>query len=1730
MKQKMKHLISFAALLAMLVSLFSVCVFPSYAETADDYANLLNGALVVNPEWKDVAEGEEISFVYRGETIRDTFDSNFYFSSYDDAWARAVELNLSNPTIMLCAGTYNQTIYIDGAVTLIGPNAGIDPNVKSEAPNTIWSLSSARSPEANIAASIVVRKDAGSCNISFDGIRFGTGGALVDLQRSGTASEISFKNVVFSNAGNANEAYNYAVYLRSAGIARTLRLQNVYVSGQSTYGFISPFFSELYADNVAYLNSTNGFLAKTAFAQGVAPFIEINNSCFFNSSVTPSGYVISMDNQTYNITFAANGTPSDQTITSADMRPRSTLKVTGSVFYNASASSSGVFHYEFINKNSVIDMQDNYIYSSGTTTFLTPEFVTDSANTDQSSSFNIRNNRFIGTYKIPDFKGANSATYIDMSYNYFGKTNGDCVYKPVYMSKENARLIRTAFWVDPEMTITNHGWNLSIEEWPLASVDTFNYEADITAYTLGGDSDFHAVFNAGDNATVQLYTRATLDSDGVVTGVSNPIDVIDSSVLNSDPYGTSTLYAMVTNSEYPTFTPVYTITIENIGAIEEKPNFSDCFPEDYFMYQPTMAGVAAGSLVPYRWQGEIYKLTAGETLFGSVREAITYANRKGIDIPTILVPAGVYDEEMVLTGSCTILGEQHGVNPNKKPFDVITQSNLVNSAWTVNEARANSAYESTFNACIRVDKSADDFIITIDGIKMGPGCSYVDDEVRWGDNVTIFKNVYADNAGGGLDRTGAANGQLFRFWKAFGSGGDNCTMYMYDTRIDHNAQCTVFGPYFEKFVLDGVFFGNATNNKPFMASFRSRDVAEPYYSITNCYLYNNNSMSSLYMIATADHEGNAAQKTNIIYNLDNNIFYNAFAKGYGAMEINFTGTNMKFYMTNNTLVDTGGNTDTFLACTTGSSRFKGTCGSEDCSEMIICKGNRLVSENRIPLTNGTGNGTMFDYSGNYFAGGISASTGLLPDAALRFGVTEGNTGNYTYEQCTRAKIDYTFLDWDMTVRSDDDSINQAVYELNSGMFGTGTYDYERYDGMTQLVYRDEAPASCTVYANPFSVGEYSVATIEKLVNGSRTTVSEMVLDQPENIFYVTVSSKNLADVQQFVVIVTRQMNNACDLTAFDGFLVDQEARKITAYVDTTIYTYRANSVTVSNGATFELYSDPECTKVYTSRMFILFSPLTLYFKVTSEDQLSSKIYELHMENLAADQIPVAALSSVDGATYVGDNVYETSISVSVPEFTFKPVPYTGASVKVYQGETELEPLSDGSYTIANTGSEQSLRLSVTSGNGENTVDYTLRILVVESNLCELLSVENATKTGSGYLLNLGLANTTQIHATVSGGASYAVYSDYYCTELCENNIFTVLGTSSAFAYIKVTAEDGVTSAVYKVTVVTQADNRALPEITGTAGGQTYNALLTGLKEYTIYLPAGTNQVTLSGEMKDVATGCDVTFFADSAMTIPVTDAVFNLDQKITKVYVMRAAGNRTYKLPDSDLVYSAAIPLSNFVVNIVSDRGVTQYNDADQIPAWAAPYVNYLNDGHYGLLRGDEYQNLNAESHITRYELAAVASRVMGLDVSKYSNVTLSYADSVAEWALPYVKAVASAKIMTGDLEVASGKLYFNGDANATREQVAKILVVICMTNDGITTDAAEYYSLHKNDIDREYIIHDFKDEDQVSEWAIPYMHMAVAKYKLMGGSREGDDLYLFGQNYITRAEVAKMIACLMGY
>ena len=198
MKQKMKYLVSYAALLLMMISMLSVWVLPATAdEASDEYESMLNSALIVDPSWADKKDGDAITFNFRGKEYNGRFNSNYYFASYSDAMARAEALGLSSPVILLCAGTYTETITITSAVTLLGPNAGMDPNVKTSEKDQAWSLSTERGSEAIIKSNVIVKKSTGNSDITIDGLRFERGGALLDYTRTTGASTIAIKNTVF---------------------------------------------------------------------------------------------------------------------------------------------------------------------------------------------------------------------------------------------------------------------------------------------------------------------------------------------------------------------------------------------------------------------------------------------------------------------------------------------------------------------------------------------------------------------------------------------------------------------------------------------------------------------------------------------------------------------------------------------------------------------------------------------------------------------------------------------------------------------------------------------------------------------------------------------------------------------------------------------------------------------------------------------------------------------------------------------------------------------------------------------------------------------------------------------------------------------------------------------------------------------------------------------------------------------------------------------------------------------------------------------------------------------------------------------------------------------------------------------------------------------------------------------------------------------------------------------
>ncbi len=1753
MKQNMKHLVSFIAVLVMMVSMFSVWVIPTVAAT-EDYSSLLRQALVIKPDWDDVKEGEYISYEYRGKSYTEPFAKNVHFASFADAMAYAKANNRTNPVFLLCDGEYTEKMELTSQATLIGPNAGMDPNVKSSDPKVAWTLSTKRSPEAVIKNNIVVRLAAGNADITIDGLSFADGGALVDTQRNSGASTLTVKNSVFDNAGNDGLSNRYALFLRSSGHVRTVHLENLFITNMSKrkatgaetttpdISFIAPFFSKLYVNNISYINNRNGFLGHSWFAKGVSPIVEITNSCFYNDdAIDVDGYVISMDNYAYDYDFVNYA---DLAIAAATDRPAASLKVHNNIFYQASGKT-GVIHYEFINASSVIDIQNNYVYADDNdanngATIMDSEFLYNSAGVDQSNCMLIKNNRLIGAYKIPALSDSNDATYLDMSDNYFATSDGQVVARPVFSTEEDRRLIRKRFWINEEMTKTGEAWKFSVGNWMLAWVDDFNYNVDLLIYEASDLDEQPFTFAVPEGFTVELYRKAYVSTDGVVTGAHEiekiPNNKLTAALLGNDPYAPKEIYAKIIKNDDPSFAPFYTIRIENMGSLDSLDSFAENFPADYYMYKAEIAGMEVGSEIPYRWQGKIYKFEAGKNIFANFNEIFTYAASKGIESPTILIPAGVYTSELVLPGACTILGEQAGVNPNKTVVDEITKANVANSAWILNPARDQSR-ETEFQAPIRVAAGIDNYIITIDGIKMGKDCSYVDDTDRTGQSVTIFKNVYALNPGGGLDSKGVANQYVFNFART--SMADYNHFYIYDSRISGLDNAMVaFGPYHEKFVFDGTYFGDCINQSKFCNNFRSRDIPDPYYALINSYFHNNigTNMASNYLFNFRDDTGNVAVKTDIVYNFDNNVFFNGLGDARG-FQIYFTGNNMKVNFTNNTFVQED-DADTLFVSTSTNTRFK--CANQNVSDMMNIKGNHLIGKNCLPCTGGTGDGTMLDWSGNYFAA-TYAGDALKPDGARRFGTISADS-TYTYEQNTRVKIDYTFLDWDMTIRSDMVVDPEAVYSV----IGPGTFD----ESGSLPVYTDSVSADQTTYDIPLVPGEYSLLKVysdEDLSADSQVT--KLALPNAVNTYYAVVSSTNGSVTKTIKIVINRALNTENELYYMDGFLIDSDAKTIIGYVDFNDleYNYAGAVFETSAGATHAIYRNASCEEGDELMRPDLKFHNPCYLKVTSEDGLKSDVYELTFEDINSvdpTEVDLAALTYVDGMSRVNASTFEAEMLNSASTFTFTPYAHFGGSVEVRNGNTVLVPNADGSYTVSNPGTEDLVLTAVaTSGNGDNTAEYTLKIKKVMGGESELFDIEGASKRVGGYLLNIGVADATVLKASVSAGATYQVYDDFTCKTPVANNL-VISQKNGAYrdvfsVYVKVTSEDGKSSSIHKVTVQSQASNNLQATVTGTIGTKKYKANVTGEYEYSLYLPAGETKVNLKGQIiRDTADAygvitkdnvvAEMRFYADRNKTIEITGDVA-LNQKVTKVYVSLLEGS--YVNAVDGVLFTIRIPAFEGVMNIISDRTSVDYKDAATLKShWVKEYVDYLNDGKYGIFMGDDAGKINVGSKITRYEIATIASRVLGLDTSKYTdaNTKLDYADSIQSWALPYVRAVTANGIMGGN--GVGDQLYFNGEANATREQVIKVLVAVCMVNDGITKDGPAYYAANKASLDNAFASYGFADSAKVSDWAVPYMRLAVCEYKMIGGSGENGKLYLNPQNDITRAEVAKMVAVYYGY
>lgn len=176
----------------------------------------------------------------------------------------------------------------------------------------------------------------------------------------------------------------------------------------------------------------------------------------------------------------------------------------------------------------------------------------------------------------------------------------------------------------------------------------------------------------------------------------------------------------------------------------------------------------------------------------------------------------------------------------------------------------------------------------------------------------------------------------------------------------------------------------------------------------------------------------------------------------------------------------------------------------------------------------------------------------------------------------------------------------------------------------------------------------------------------------------------------------------------------------------------------------------------------------------------------------------------------------------------------------------------------------------------------------------------------------------------------------------------------------------------------------------------------------------------------------------------------------------------------------------------------------DTVNYWAANFVDYLYNA--GITTGYADGTFRPNQNITRAQFAVMLYRYLGLDESKYANVSLPFADTgkIADYAIPAIKALYSEGIINGSTGK-DGRMYFNPNASLTRAQAATMI--------GRTQEKG-YASVSLT----------FKDTGKIPAYAASYIQTMAAQ-GVISGYEDGS---FKPNNNITRGQMAKILYNLM--
>lgn len=1136
----------------------------------------------------------------------------------------------------------------------------------------------------------------------------------------------------------------------------------------------------------------------------------------------------------------------------------------------------------------------------------------------------------------------------------------------------------------------------------------------------------------------------------------------------------------------------------------------------------------------------------------SVDDMYKKAKASNVKMPVCILTAGNYSEAIKLSDNVILLGANAGINPNVPHSDPTKKWELNPDRYLPdmisedygNETRIWAGIEENngIKLCqtpreagntlklFQINKTTDAAkTYVVDGLLFqGYGASFYDANAGSGSRTYYLQNVI-------MNDNSAYDVSSIRLWGRNAGDTVKKQMHFSNSYVYGNNAMYFYSGHANKIHINGVSYQESTQD--FIYNGMTKQWIGMDFAMTNCHLWNSETLAQNELVTdhyiarfpytsqSKEEEGSNTEPFH--YNITNNTFCNMTAvDSTGALKS--TTAPFQFYMASEDEMVKFEDNIFISTMSIGADQARspiqiryncladGTISRANIEKVtststtdayalneknVSIKNNIFSKEYCKPINIGTNTtpGTLIENKGNLYTekyDGQNVMTGMIL----------ANDSKTNYDKWVWLKYDPKGANTELANRSD--YIDEGAIKIN-GQEGQENMIVDLLSNEENY----EVSMECNTVINKAKVYQAD-ATFKKGVEVAADEVTgkyNLSGADRKNYYVLSVVSVDGRSSKDYKLTLNRAMKEASKLSG----LVDEDIKTEAQDTSADYFNYEVNykyktfdfTLDVPAGATAELFNDKgdpvqaAGTNTFAIPLAKVHTKYSFDVKVTSAEGVETYALSLYRRmNEETDLVvnPGSGTATVSGNKWIV-NLKPTDVSVS---FTVNLSEEAKVQIidQVYNAPLTVK---NGKYSISDLSvGETKYIATVTAQNGVAKQVWEVIFNRPTRTAAKLKGIRNASLAGGVYYaVTTGNRFMVSADYNYEDGATVGIYSDSACTKKYSSANLTLTALKTK-VWVKVTAEDGVTSVVMPLQITTSNLTAADDVYQGTMAGngiiQVAGATQFKNETVKVEVPAGTKKYQFAASGLD---GYRIRVYTDEKGSL-LTDSmqVLKLDSGVTKLYIDAIKNGKTTK----------------FVVEIEAPQ---YYSFTDKSVDWAKPYVEMLGKSGLAIMKGDEHMKFNGEDNLTRYEMAIMMVRVAGINKDLYSKLSLNFTDTanVPAWAEDYLKAACKYG-MIGGYDVYEGDKVvgyeFLGEKNANRSEFLKVFM------NAVTGDATLFYEKNKKAIDKKVEAKKFKDLGDMEDWAVPYVYSAIYEDVIKGD----DNQKINPQDMITRNEVAVIL------